>query len=129
MSMARLGHVYAVSGKKSEARALLNELKRLAQQEYVPADGIALIYAGLGEKDQAFVWLEKAYDEHSYNMAWLKVEPGWDSLRGPKIRRPVATDGTPAVITKAHEIITCESVIRTSAATRPAPVDSAQPSR
>jgi serine/threonine-protein kinase len=80
-SMAGLGHVYAVSGRKGEARTVLNELKQLAQQEYVPAEGIARIYAGLGEKDQAFAWLEKAYDEHSYTMAWLKVEPGWDSLR------------------------------------------------
>jgi serine/threonine protein kinase/TolB-like protein/Tfp pilus assembly protein PilF len=80
-SMAGLGHVYAVSGRKGEARTVLNELKQLAQQEYVPADNIARIYAGLGEKDQAFVWLEKAYDEHSYTIASLKVEPGWDSLR------------------------------------------------
>jgi Flp pilus assembly protein TadD len=81
LSMSGLGHVYAVSGRKGEARTVLNELKQLAQQEYVSADGIARIYAGLGEKDQAFAWLEKAYDEHSYSMAWLKVEPGWDSLR------------------------------------------------
>jgi len=81
ISMARLAHVYALTGKKDEARAMLNELKLLAQQEYVPADAIALIYAGLGEKDEAFAWLEKAYDEHSFSMTWLKVEPSWDSLR------------------------------------------------
>jgi serine/threonine protein kinase/TolB-like protein/Tfp pilus assembly protein PilF len=81
MSMAGLGHVYAISGKKEEARAELDELKRLAQQEFVPAGAIALIYAGLGEKDQAFAWLEKAYDEHEFEMAWLKVEPRWDGLR------------------------------------------------
>ncbi|HVS82217.1 MAG TPA: protein kinase [Pyrinomonadaceae bacterium] len=80
-SMSGLGHVYAVSGKKAEARAVLDELKQMSRQEYVPADGIALIYAGLGEKDQAFTWLEKAYEEHAFKMAWLKVEPQWDSLR------------------------------------------------
>jgi hypothetical protein len=79
--MSRLAHVYALTGKKDEARAMLNELKLLAQQEYVPADAIALIYAGLGENDEAFAWLEKAYDEHSFSMTWLKVEPSWDSLR------------------------------------------------
>jgi tetratricopeptide (TPR) repeat protein len=80
-SMAGLGHVYAVTGKKAEARAVLDELKQRSQQEYVPADSIALVYAGLGEKDQAFTWLEKAYEEHAFKMAWLKVEPQWDSLR------------------------------------------------
>ena len=81
MTVPGLGHVYAVSGKKGDARTVLNELKQLSGQEYVPAYGIALIYAGLGEKDQAFAWLEKAYEEHSFKMAWLKVEPRWDSLR------------------------------------------------
>ena len=80
-SKSGLGHVYAVSGKTGEARAVLNELRQLSEREYVPADRIALIYAGLGEKDQAFAWLEKAYEERSFNMAWLKVEPRWDSLR------------------------------------------------
>jgi tetratricopeptide (TPR) repeat protein len=81
IAMAGLGHVYAVAGKKGEAREVLNELKQLEKQEYVPAAAIALIYAGLGEKDQAFAWLEKAHDAHDFEMAWLKVEPRWDSLR------------------------------------------------
>ena len=80
-SMSGLGHVYAVSGKKAEARVVLDELLLISRQEYVPADSIALVYAGLGEKDQAFAWLEKAYEEHAFKMAWLKVEPQWDSLR------------------------------------------------
>jgi tetratricopeptide (TPR) repeat protein len=79
--LAGLGHVYAVSGKRVEARKELNELERLARQEYVPAVAIALIYAGLGEKDQAFTWLDKAYEERAFELTWLKVEPRWDSLR------------------------------------------------
>jgi hypothetical protein len=82
--MSGLGHAYGVAGKKAEARAVLDELKQRSQQEYVPADSIALVYAGLGEKDQAFIWLEKAYDEHAFKMAWLKVEPQWDSLRSDR---------------------------------------------
>jgi TolB-like protein/Flp pilus assembly protein TadD len=81
LSKAGLGHVYAVSGKKSEARTVLEELKQLSGQEYVPAPGIALIYAGLGEKDQAFAWLDKGYEERSFQMQWIKIEPRWDSLR------------------------------------------------
>ncbi len=80
-SISGLGHVYAVSGKTSQARVVLDELKQLSGREYVPADRIALVYAGLGEKDQAFAWLEKAYEEHSFNLVWLKVEPRWDTLR------------------------------------------------
>jgi tetratricopeptide (TPR) repeat protein len=80
-SMAALGHLYAVSGKKDKAQASLNDLKVVAQHEYVPAESIALIYEGLGEKDQAFAWLQKAYDEHGFTMTWLMVEPRWDSLR------------------------------------------------
>jgi serine/threonine-protein kinase len=81
MAMAGLGHVYAVSGKKDEAQALLNQLKRLSEKQYVSADSIALIYAGLGEKDQAFAWLERAYVERSFGMPNLNTEPRWDSLR------------------------------------------------
>ena len=76
-----LGHLYAILGKKREALTLLNELKQLAAQEFVPATSVALIYAGLGEKDEAFAWLEKAYEERSFQLQWLNVEPRWDSLR------------------------------------------------
>ncbi len=80
-AMGGLGHVYAVSGKKDEAQNVLNELKRMCVDGYVPAHQIALIYAGLREKDQAFAWLEKAYEERQFGMVWLKTEPRWQSLR------------------------------------------------
>src|SRR5260370_27620475 len=76
-----LGHIYAVLGKKSEALAVLDELKQLSGQKYVPATSIALIYAGLGDNDPAFAWLEKGYAERSFQMQWLNVEPRWDRLR------------------------------------------------
>ncbi len=47
----------------------------------MPPTSIALVYAGLGEKDEAFAWLEKAYEERSFQLQWLNVEPRWDSLR------------------------------------------------
>jgi len=80
-SMAGLGHVYAVSGQKGEARSVLDELKQLSGEQYVPSSSIALVYVGLGEKDQAFAWLEKGYEERSFQMQCLTVEPRWDSLR------------------------------------------------
>ena len=81
LAMAGLGHVYAVSGKKVEAHAVLNQLKQLSSQEYVSAYSIALVYAGLGEKEQAFAWLERAYEERAFQMHDLKVEPRWDNIR------------------------------------------------
>jgi hypothetical protein len=60
---------------------LIDELKQLSGQQYVPATNIALIYAGLGEKDQAFAWLEKGYEQHAFPMQSLKPDPRWDNLR------------------------------------------------
>ena len=80
-SLSGLGHVYGVSGKKAEARAVLDKLKQKSRQEYISAVHIALVYAGLGEKDQAFAWLEEAYKERSFQMQGLKLDPRWDSLR------------------------------------------------
>jgi len=81
LSKAGLGHVYAVTGRKSDARAVLGELKQTSGKEYLPATSIALIYAGLGEKDQAFAWLDKGYEERAFQLQWIKIDPRWDSLR------------------------------------------------
>jgi TolB-like protein/DNA-binding winged helix-turn-helix (wHTH) protein/Tfp pilus assembly protein PilF len=95
-SKAGLGHVYAVTGKKSEARTMLDELKQASEQEYVPANSIALIYAGLGEKDQAFAWLDKAYEQHTFQMQWIKIEPRWDNLRSdPRFQALIRRVGLP----------------------------------
>ncbi len=80
-SIGGLGNAYAVSGRKQEAHAMIDELKRLRGQRYISAVNVALVYAGLGDKDQAFEWLEKGYEERAFQMQWLKVEPRWDSLR------------------------------------------------
>jgi len=81
LAMAGLAHVYAVSGRKTEARKILGELQRLSEHSYVPATDVALVYAGLGDKDKAFAWLDKAYEEHSFSLSNLKVEPRFDPLR------------------------------------------------
>ncbi len=72
---AHIAHVLAVSGKKSEALIELAKLQERAKRQYVPPYDIALIYVGLGENDKAFAWLEKAYDDHSTEMIYFKVEP------------------------------------------------------
>jgi hypothetical protein len=76
-----LGHVYAVSGKTGEARKVLEELMETSTRRYVSPYSIATIYAGCGEKDLAFRWLERAYEERSGWLAWLKPEPVSDPLR------------------------------------------------
>lgn len=79
-AIAGLAHVYAVSGRRTEARKILAELQRLSEHSYVPATDMALVYAGLGDKDNAFAWLDKAYEEHAFALSNLKVEPRFDLL-------------------------------------------------
>jgi TolB-like protein/Tfp pilus assembly protein PilF len=81
MGKGGLGYAYASNGQKQEALALIDELKKLSQQQYVPNASIALIYTGLGDKDEAFAWLEKACAQHDFQVQWLNVEPRWDNLR------------------------------------------------
>ena len=78
---AELAHAYAVSGNREEAQKIIAELQELAKSKYVSSFQIAAIYAGLGEKDQAFAWLEKAYEERSDGLVNLNAEQRFDSLR------------------------------------------------
>ena len=79
--LAHLGNTYARAGRVREARECIRQLKQRSDVETVETYGIALIYAGLGEKDQAFEWLEKAYEVRDQGMSSLKVEPPLDPLR------------------------------------------------
>jgi adenylate cyclase len=78
---AELAHTYALSGNRAEAQKIIAELQELAKSKYISSYQIAAIYAGLGEKDQAFAWLEKAYEERSDGLVYLKAEQRFDSLR------------------------------------------------
>lgn len=75
---AELGHAYAVAGKRDEAHKTLDEM---AKQRQISPHYFALIYAGLGEKDRAFEWLNKSYEERAERLVWLKVDPRLDNLR------------------------------------------------
>ena len=79
--VAELGYAYAASGKRDEARDVLRGLKEEATRKYVDPYLFAIIHTALGEKDQALAWLEKAYEERSTWMPFMKVEPKFDSLR------------------------------------------------
>jgi Flp pilus assembly protein TadD len=79
--LASLAHGYAMSGKKGEAMKILRELQERSKKEFVPSYTIALIYTGLGMKEEALQYLVKSYDEGSFYMIHLKVEPILDPLR------------------------------------------------
>ena len=76
-----LGHAYALSGNKSEAQKVLSHLNELSSRNYVSPYSRAIIYAGLGEKDQVFAWLDRAFQERSYFLAvYLPTDSRLDSL-------------------------------------------------
>jgi TolB-like protein/Tfp pilus assembly protein PilF len=72
---------YAHAGRSSDARKLLAELKERSQTGYVPAAAFVNAYLGLGDNEQAFAWLERAHQEQSNILQFLKVHPYFDPLR------------------------------------------------
>jgi TolB-like protein/DNA-binding winged helix-turn-helix (wHTH) protein/tetratricopeptide (TPR) repeat protein len=77
-----LVRAYAHAGRRSDALRILAELKTRNQAGYVPAAAFVHAYLGLGENEQAFAWLERAYEEHSNILLFVKVHPYFDPLRG-----------------------------------------------
>ena len=95
-AQAELGHAYAVSGKKEQALKMIAELQELAKSKYVSPYQIATIYAGLGDKDQAFAWLEKAYQERSDWLVNLNRDQRLDTLHSdPRFADLVRRMGLP----------------------------------
>ena len=79
--LASLARGYALSGKRDQARELLADLENTSRQKYVPAYSIAGIWAGLGDRDQTLVWLERACEERSARLVFLNVDPAFDAFR------------------------------------------------
>ena len=78
---ASLGHAYAKANKKDESRRIVAELNELAHQRYVSSYERAAISVALGDETQAFESLERAYEEHSFHLVYLKVWPQFDGIR------------------------------------------------
>jgi TolB-like protein/Tfp pilus assembly protein PilF len=96
--LALLGHAYAISGKKDEALKTLDKLRETSKQRYVSEYAFAAVYAGLGEKDQAFQWLEKGYEDRNDLLIQLNVDPLFDNLRSdPRFADLVRRIGLPVV--------------------------------
>ena len=79
--IALLGGAYAAAGNRKEAEKVIGELAELSKHRYVPTYPIAEIYAEMGRKDEAFEWLDKAYQERAIYFVDLKVDPVLDPLR------------------------------------------------
>ena len=79
--LGSLGHSYAVAGKRAEALDVLDQLQEKAKREHVSAYFVALIYAGLGDKDQAFFWFDKACKDREWFMPRLKDDIRLDGIR------------------------------------------------
>jgi len=78
-----LAHAYAFSDNKIEAGKILDRLKELSKDRYVSAYSFALIYLGLGDKEEALGWLEKSYqDRAGSDIGYIRIDPLLDPLRG-----------------------------------------------
>jgi len=84
LMLALLGHAYAASGKKTEAQQVLTDLQQLQDQRYVSPYTVAAIYAGLGDREQAFKWLDTAVESRDIWLMNLKVDPVFAKLRSER---------------------------------------------
>ncbi len=80
-SIAGLGRAYALAGRRDDALGVIAELQQLSKERYITPYGIVLIYACLGLRDEAFHWLERAYEEGVGELIYLNVDPFLDNLR------------------------------------------------
>jgi eukaryotic-like serine/threonine-protein kinase len=93
---AYIGFVKARAGETADARKVLAELEEQSKHRYISPHHFAIVYVGLGEKDQALDWLYKAYDLGEDAMAFLEVDPTWDSLRSdPRFKELLRRVGLP----------------------------------
>ena len=81
LGLGFVGYAYAVTGRRADALKILRRLDELQKHRFVSTISRVYVYAGLGDKDKAFEWLEKAYQERSDALAWFRQEPESKSLR------------------------------------------------
>ena len=96
-TVAGMGYVYGMIGKKDDARRILDTLLMRARSEYVTAYAVALLYTALGDKDRAFAWLNTAVAERTHWLVWLERDPRWGPIRGdPRFKAIERRVGLPA---------------------------------
>jgi eukaryotic-like serine/threonine-protein kinase len=80
-NLAQLAHAYGTAGRRQDAERTIVRLLERRERGFVPAANIAMAYSGLGDKDEAFRWLESAVEDHSEWLIFLKVDPALDPIR------------------------------------------------
>lgn len=89
--VAGLGHAYGLAGEEKQARSVLTKLHALDKRWYVPPVQIAYVYVGLGEHEQALQMLQRAQQEHSWELVFVREEPWFDPLRSdPRFQKLLA---------------------------------------
>ena len=79
--IAMRGYIFARTGRTDEALSVLNTLKTIAKERYVPAYSIAMVHLGLGQLEEAMQWLERGYEARDVHLAFLPIDAKWDPLR------------------------------------------------
>ena len=79
--ITQLGYALAKSGRREEAKQTLEELKISATKSYVPAYNFAVIYNGLGDREQALKYLEKSFQEREVQITFIKIDTRWNEIR------------------------------------------------
>jgi tetratricopeptide (TPR) repeat protein len=78
-----LGRLYAITGRKDEAQKILEQLRQRREQRYTQAFSLALVYLGLGDRNEALNWLEQGYLERDgYNIGPIRIDPLLNPLHG-----------------------------------------------
>jgi Tfp pilus assembly protein PilF len=97
LATTSLAHAYAASGHTAEAQKLLAQLLKRSKQKYVSAYDLAVVYAGLGDSDRAFQWLDKAFEERSSFLVHFRWDPRLDGLHSdPRFQALVRRIGLPS---------------------------------
>jgi len=74
-SLALLGHVYGKLGRRADAEGVIKELEKRYADKFADGRDLAIIYAGMDDKEKTFSWLDKAAADHSVILAFMKLEP------------------------------------------------------
>jgi Flp pilus assembly protein TadD len=91
-----LGFAYAVTGKQDEARRILAKLEKVHEQGVVPSGSVAILHGALGESNEAFAWLERAYEERDPQLTYIKAGRRFEPLRkDPRFGQLVHRVGLP----------------------------------
>jgi DNA-binding winged helix-turn-helix (wHTH) protein/TolB-like protein/Tfp pilus assembly protein PilF len=80
-TIALTGYVMALSGEHGRARGVLEELRRVSRERYVPPSNMAIVHHGLGEREEALAWMERAFEGRDVLLTFVAVDPKWEALR------------------------------------------------